>query len=271
MSDDIHEVFAVSYGAHERKRSENYILGDPHDTIDPLTYYVWAIKGPHGTFVIDTGFDEKAAQQRKRRITKPVGEGLKAIGIEADKVDHVIVTHMHWDHAGNYELFPHARYHLQDTEMSYATGRCMCHHTLRTPFSQDDVIALVRKVFADRVTFHDGAEEIAPGITVHKIGGHSKGLQCVRVKTKRGYVVLSSDATHLYEHLDSGRVFPITYNIGDVLDGYQTLKRLASSRDHVIPGHDPLVTKFYPAAATGLDNWVVRLDVDPATNRPVSR
>ena len=78
--------------------------------------------------------------------------------------------------------------------------------------------------------FHDGTEEIAPGITVHLIGGHSKGLQCVRVKTRRGHVVLASDATHLYAHMEQGRVFPITYNLGEVLEGYGTLKKLASSQ-----------------------------------------
>jgi len=55
MSDDIHEVYAVCYGAHARKRSENYIFGDPHDEMTSIAYYVWVIKGPHGTFVCDTG------------------------------------------------------------------------------------------------------------------------------------------------------------------------------------------------------------------------
>ena len=102
-----------------------------------------------------------------------------------------------------------------------------------------------------------------PGITVHKIGGHSKGLQCVRVKTRRGYVVLASDATHLYSHVNEGRVFPVTFNVGDVLEGYTTIKKLADSVDHVIPGHDPQVLERYPAAAPGLEQLVVRLDVDP--------
>jgi glyoxylase-like metal-dependent hydrolase (beta-lactamase superfamily II) len=75
---------------------------------------------------------------------------------------------------------------------------------------------MVRKVFDGRVAFHDGADEIAPGITVHKSGGHSKGLQSIRVKTRRGYVMLASDATHLYAHIEDGRVFPTTYNIGEV-------------------------------------------------------
>jgi len=101
MSDDIHEVFAVRYASHARMRSENYIFGDPHDEMTSIAYYVWAIKGPHGTFVCDTGFDETAAKERGRKIIKPVDQGLKALGIEPDHVDHVIATHMHWDHAGN--------------------------------------------------------------------------------------------------------------------------------------------------------------------------
>lgn len=263
MSDDIHEVYAVCYASHSRKRSENYIFGDPHDEMTSIAYYVWVIKGPHGTFICDTGFDEVAAKERARTITHPVSEGLQALGVTPDKVDHVVATHMHWDHAGNYDLFPSARYHVQDTEMAYATGRCMCHQMLRIPFSESDVHAMVRKVFAYRVEFHDGTEELAPGITVHKIGGHSKGLQCVRVKTRRGYVVVASDGCHLYSHIDEGRVFPITYSVGDTLEGYKTLLRLGSSRHHVVPGHDPDVLKLYPAAKSGLENWVVRLDADP--------
>jgi glyoxylase-like metal-dependent hydrolase (beta-lactamase superfamily II) len=263
MSDDIHEVYAVSYATHERRRSENYIFGDPHDELTHIAYYVWVIKGPHGTFVVDTGFDDVAAKERSRKITKPVGDGLRALGVDPAKVENVIATHMHWDHAGNYDLFPAARYHIQDTEMAYATGRCMCHKTLRIPFSESDVHAMVSKVFAYRCEFHDGSDELAPGITVHKIGGHSKGLQCVRVKTKRGYVVVASDCCHLYSHIDEGRVFPITYSVGDTLEGYKTLLKLASSRQHMVPGHDPEVLKIYPAARPGLENWIVRLDEAP--------
>ncbi len=125
------------------------------------------------------------------------------------------------------------------------------------------MVAMVRKVFAGRVRFHDGVSQVAPGITVHKIGGHSKGLQCIVVKTKRGPVVLASDTAHLYAHLESGRVFPITYNVGEVLDGYDTMKRLAGSMQRIVPGHDPLVLDRYPAARAGLEGWVARLDVDP--------
>jgi glyoxylase-like metal-dependent hydrolase (beta-lactamase superfamily II) len=263
MTDDVHEVYAVRYAHHDRQASENFIGGDPHDILQPLAYYVWAIAGPHGTFVVDTGFDRAMADKRGRIIVKPIDEGLAAIGIKADAVEDVIVTHLHYDHCGNHDLFPRARYHLQDEEMAYATGRYMRHAHMRVPFETDDVVAMVRKVFADRVVFHDGADEIAPGITVHRIGGHSKGLQCLRVKTRRGHVVLAADASHLYSHINEGRVFPVTFNVGDVLEGYRTIKRLADSIDHIVPGHDPLVAKIYPAAASGLEGLVVRLDVAP--------
>ena len=260
---DVHEIYAIKYGHHDRRAAENYIGGDPHDVLQPLDFFVWAVVGPHGIFVVDTGFDETMAVKRQRQIVKPVAEGLKAIGIAPDTVKDVIVSHLHYDHTGNYDLFPNARYHLQDIEMGYATGRSMCHAHARLPFEVDDVVAMVRKLFAGRVSFHDGADEIAPGITVHRIGGHSKGLQCIRVMTRRGPVVLASDCTHLYAHIEQGRVFPITYHVGEVLDGYATLKRLAGSMAHIVPGHDPLVLERYPAAKPGLEGWVARLDVDP--------
>jgi hypothetical protein len=63
--------------------------------------------------------------------------------------------------------------------------------------------------------------------------------------------------------VEQGRVFPIAYNIAEVLEGYQTLKRLAGAMERIVPGHDPLVLKRYPAAKQGLKDWVVRLDVEP--------
>ena len=261
MTEDIHDVFAIRYAHHDRRSPENFLHGDPHDVLQPLAYFVWAIVGPSGTFVVDTGFDRAMADTRGRRLLNPVGEGLKTIGIDPDTVSDVIVTHLHYDHCGNHDLFPRARYHLQDVEMAYSTGRCMCHPEIRIPFEVDDVVAMVRKVFDGRVVFHDGTDRIAPGITVHHIGGHSKGLQCVRVKTRRGHVVLASDASHLYAHFTEGRVFPITYSVAETLEGYTTLRKLADSLDHIVPGHDPQVLDRYPPGAPGLEQWIVRLDV----------
>jgi glyoxylase-like metal-dependent hydrolase (beta-lactamase superfamily II) len=258
-----YEIYAVKYGHHERRAAENFIGGDPHDGPMPLDYFVWAVVGNGRTFVVDTGFDRKVAEKRQRNVLRTPAEGLKTIGIDADKVEDVVITHMHYDHAGSHELFPAARYHIQEKEMAYCTGKCMCHGALRHPFEAEDVSAMIRRLFDGRVRFHDGTEELAPGLTVHHVGGHTMGLQILRVRTRRGWVVLASDATHFYANLEQGRPFPIVYNVADMLDGHQTIKRLADSPHHIIPGHDPLVLQRYPAPKPGLEGIVARLDADP--------
>ena len=263
MTTPLYEVYAIKYAEVGRKAHGNFIDGDPHDNSDmPLDYYVWAIVGHGRTIIVDTGFDAAMGKKRGRTIVHPVEEGLEAIGVRHQDVPDVIITHMHYDHCGNPDLFPNARFHVQDAEMEYVTGRCMCHHQINHAFEADDVARMVHRVFAGRVQFHEGTDEIAPGVTVHRLGGHTKGLQCVRVATQRGHVVLASDATHFYAHMKTGRAFPVLYHLGELLEGYETLRRLAGFSDaHVIPGHDPLVIERYEAPTSALAGWIARVDV----------
>ncbi len=264
MSSPQYEILAIRYAHNPRIALQQFTDVDPHDTGEmPLDYFVWVIRGEGRTVLVDTGFTEKVAASRGREITNPVAAGLQRISVNPADVRDVIITHMHYDHAGNTALFNNARFHLQDAEMEYVTGRAMCHHQIRCVFEPDDIARMVYRLFQGHVQFHDGVDEIAPGITVHRIGGHTKGLQVVRVPTQRGWVVLASDASHLYAHMEQRRAFPILYNLQELLDGYDTLLALASSPQHIIPGHDPQVLTRYPAAAPGTEGWIVRLDREP--------
>jgi glyoxylase-like metal-dependent hydrolase (beta-lactamase superfamily II) len=271
MSDDTYEAFAVAYARVDRGAAENFIGGDPHNGPMPLNYYVWVIRNAARTIVIDTGFDQRGAALRKRTIVHRVREGLEAIGVDPAAVQDVVITHMHYDHAGNDGLFPDASFHLQDKEMEYATGRCMCHHGLNHPYEVEDVVTMVRRVYAGGVCFHNGDGELFPGITLHHMGGHSRGLQAVRVKTARGYVMIASDVAHLYAHLQQRRVFPVIDSMAAVLEGYDKVERLASSTAHVVPGHDPLVASLYPAFSPATQDWIVRLDQPPLPFPQTSR
>ena len=111
--------------------------------------------------------------------------------------------------------------------------------------------------------FYDGDAKLAPGLSIHLVGGHTMGLQVVRVLTKLGWMVLASDATHYYENMEAGRPFPIVYNVGDMVAAYDRMRQLADSPRYIIPGHDPLVFDRYPAAAPGLEGIAIRLDVEP--------
>lgn len=262
MPSDTYDVFAVKYAHFEKRSPENFIGGDSHDVPMPLDYFVWVVRNEAHTFVLDTGFSAETGNRRNRTIIRSPGEGLQMLGIEPGDVREVVLSHMHYDHAGNLDLFENARYHIQDKEMAFCTGRCMCQQVLQAPFELGDVTGMVRRVFEGRACFHDGVSELAPGVTLHHVGGHSSGLQVMRVKTRRGYVVLASDATHFYANFLEGRPFPIVVSVPDTLEGYKTIQALATSVDHVIPGHDPLVMSRYPAEP-GLEGIVARLDADP--------
>ena len=63
--------------------------------------------------------------------------------------------------------------------------------------------------------------------------------------------------------MQAHRFYPIAFNLGEMSDGYETLKKLASSPEHIVPGHDPLVMERYPAVNPQLEGIAVRLDVAP--------
>jgi glyoxylase-like metal-dependent hydrolase (beta-lactamase superfamily II) len=262
VTTETYEILAIKYGEFAgRRRADSFIMADDHDAPHPIAYYVWLVRNANRAVLVDCGFEEKEAAKRGRRITHTPARALEMLGTAASRIDHLVVSHLHYDHSGTLCDFPGARFHIQAAEMAYATGPCMCHQHLRFPFTGEHVCEMVRNVYSGRVTFHDGDGEVAPGITVHRIGGHSRGLQCVRVMTATGPVVLASDSSHFYENFEMGKVFPITVDIADVLKGYDRLKALAASPRHIVPGHDPLVLQRYPALNSQSAGIAHRLDV----------
>ncbi len=258
-----YEVFAIKYAERDARRPEHFIGGDPHDGPMPMDYFIWLIRNDERVIVVDTGFNAAMAARRKRTLVREPREGLALLGVRATDVREVVITHLHYDHVGTFFDFPNAQFHLQDEEMEFVTGRHMRQPFFRHPYEVEEVVGMVRLVFGERVIFHRGEAEIAPGVSVHHIGGHTQGLQSVRVHTQRGWVVLASDASHYYEHMEQGRCFPLVFDVAEMLAGYDTLRRLAASPQHIIPGHDPLVMKRYPPVSKELAGIAVRLDVDP--------
>lgn len=258
-----YEIYAIKYGERVGTRGATFMGGDPHDAPLAMDYFVWALKSRERTFVVDVGFGREEGEKRGRTFLRCPTEGLALIGIDADAVEDVIISHMHYDHAGNLALFPNARFHIQDNELAYVTGRAMTHPRLRHSFRLDDVLEMVSMVYGDRVIFHDGDQEIAPGVVAHAIPGHSRGLQSLTVNTARGTVVVASDAAHYYESFEKELVFSTHEDIFKMLEGYRLLRRLAPDDNHIIPGHDPMVLERYPPPRPDLEGIVARLDVAP--------
>ena len=259
-----YEVFAIRYATREARRSDHFIGGDPHDGPMPMDYFLWLIRSPDRVVVVDSGFTAETAARRKRTFLRDPIDALKLLEVDADQVRDVVLTHLHYDHVGNFHRFPNAEFHLQEPDLHYAVGRHMRFPYLRHSFEVEDVVGIVRLNYGGRVRLYNGPVDLAPGITLHPAPGHSAGLQFVRVHTDRGWVVLASDVSHFYENIDQGRPFPVCVNIAETLESYELVRAAAPSPAHIVPGHDPLVMQLYPAVSPALEGIAVRLDRAPS-------
>ncbi len=241
-----YEVYALRFARMERSVHDNFIHRDEHDGPMPLDFFVWLLRAGDDVVLVDTGFGARSATARQRTLMHCPISALAYLGVKPESVRDVIITHLHWDHAGNLDKLPNARFHIQDEEVEYATGRCMCEPYLRRAFEVEDVCDLVRRVYEERVCFHRGSNSLRAGLELIHIGGHTKGLQAVRVHTARGWVVLASDAAHYYANMERRNPFVVVWNVADMLAGHAELLRQAASPEHVVPGHDPLVLERYP-------------------------
>jgi glyoxylase-like metal-dependent hydrolase (beta-lactamase superfamily II) len=219
---------------------------------------------PGHVCLIDTGFGSEVARKRGRTLLRDPIESLLLLGIDADQVQDAVLTHFHYDHAGNFSRLRDARFHVQESEMQFATGRYMAHPAFSAAYEVEDVADLVRHAFSGRVTFHSGDSAISDGITLHHVGGHTMGQQFVRVFTRRGWVIVASDASHFYSGYMSCRPLRLVFNVGDMVRGYERIRALAESDDHVIPGHDTSVMSRYAPPSPELEGIAVRLDEAPS-------
>jgi hypothetical protein len=118
------------------------------------------------------------------------------------------------------------------------------------------------------VMFYNGDAVLAPGLTVHAVGGHSAGLQFVRVKTSQGFVAPPSDVSHFYQKMASSWPFTGAFHMGEMLEDFDRLLDLAHDESHIVSDHDPLVVKLYSAPSPELKGVAVRLDVPPSGVAP---
>ena len=244
--EQVYEIYALRYATVEREPGDVFLSRDPHDAPTRMDYFVWVIKGGGRNILVDTGFALPAAKARGRQLLIPVESMLTAMGVAPEAITEVVITHLHYDHAGNLDLFPNAEFHLHEREMSFATGRFMCHSPQNAAYDVEDICCMLHRVYAGRVKFHDHDVSIARGITLHRLGGHTDGLMAVRIMTKRGAVVLASDTMHYYANKERCDPFSIVFSVGDALEAFSRLRELAESEDHIIPGHDPRVCELYP-------------------------
>lgn len=249
-----YEILAVHYTERQARRCEVF-YGDFDQSPVTLAYFIWVIRGRGRTVLVDLGFTEEVARKRGRQLQRTIPECLRQVGLSPADIRDVIITHFHFDHVGTYRLFPNATFWVQEAEMSFFTGPLAHCYPFNVLAEAADVAGLVELNFAGRVRFIDGDRELWPGISVHRVGGHSPGLQVVRVETDRGRAVIASDAAHFYRNLEARLPFYLLHSVADAHRAFDRVLELADSPELILPGHDPAVLERFEKVGDG----VVRL------------
>lgn len=213
--------------------------------------------------LVDTGFRD-GASMTGRRFENFVrsDELLRRFGFDPAAITTLVLTHMHFDHAGNLPGFPNARIYLQRAEYEgwqealarYGAGAATKDHWVYSSLNLEDFAALERAMAEGRVELLDGDAELAPGVHCRLARDtHTFGSQWLEVATARGPFVLAGDCCYTFQNLE--RMWPPGYLQGDawkMLRAFERMKQVAGEDlARLIPGHDIELFARFPSGNRG--------------------
>jgi glyoxylase-like metal-dependent hydrolase (beta-lactamase superfamily II) len=249
-----YEVYALRYATIPNFPVSGLVAGaDPSRHMD-IAMMVWLVEGNGRHILVDAGFyrDQFMKQWKPADYVRP-SELISRVGLKAEDITDLIVTHLHWDHADGVDLFPKARTWIQKDELEYYAGSAWQSRGTHGGIDPDDVLALVKLNTQGRVGLVNGdAQEILPGITCYTGGKHTYASQFVSVNTASGIVVLASDNMYLYENLDKHVPIAQTLDAASNLRAQDRMKQLAADPRLIVPGHDPAVMSRFPNPQPGV-------------------
>ncbi|MBI4083290.1 MAG: N-acyl homoserine lactonase family protein [Candidatus Lambdaproteobacteria bacterium] len=238
-----YKIYVLYYSKRASDLSQ-YMEGDTTKAPMEAAYYMWVVTNGEHTVAVDLGFKEDVGHRRDRPWIAPPGALYDAIKIDPKSVLHVVVTHMHWDHCGNYDMFPNARIYVQERELAFWTGANL--QQWKASVEEADLVALLRLHFKGRLGLTTGIQEIVPGVKVHHVGGHTRGIQVVQAETAHGAAVVASDAVKLYRNLKENVPSPKGHDVPEMLQGYKLIRGMLAKEELLLPGHDATVMKRLP-------------------------
>jgi glyoxylase-like metal-dependent hydrolase (beta-lactamase superfamily II) len=250
----MYEVYALKYAERDTTACQFFYREASHAPLT-LHYFVWLITGGPHPIVVDTGFPEDEARRRGMRNYVTPAAMLERAGVRAADVPLALITHLHYDHWAGHAFFPGAEFWIQRDEVQFWTGPFGRSPAFRQSANVEALARLVPLTYGGRVRIVEGEREVMPGIIVHRVGGHTAGLQIVTVRTLRGTVVLTSDASHFYRNVETRQPVQIITSLPEMLAAFETIDALAGSERLVVAGHDPEVADRF----TRMEDGIIRV------------
>jgi glyoxylase-like metal-dependent hydrolase (beta-lactamase superfamily II) len=243
MSEARYVVSIIRHGTRSTTKDDVYLnynlYGEPDVAIE-MDYFAWLIRNETTTVVVDTGYSRHGGESRNRTFLLDLPQTYAKLGVDPESAPPVVITHAHYDHTGNLDHFPKSDIYLAEDELAFWNGamghRVQFHHSIE----EEDLAGIRAAEGEGRLKLFRGELELAPGIQLIQLGGHTPGQTVVKVATSEGTVLLASDAVHFYEEWEEDR--PFTY-MADLVDSYEAFDRITEMVDsgevrHVVSGHD---------------------------------
>ena len=251
---NIYEIFALKYAGPLESPAMMLKWMRDFDKTAERGYYIWCIKcaGDNSgqTVVVDAGITPgKAAERSVTGYVSPA-EMLSRLAVEAAAVKHVILTHLHWDHANGVSLFPNATFYVQEREYRFWLEDPLAKRPPLRHVGDEGCEQLLKSLEgSSRLVLLDGDVELMPGIRCIFAPGHTVGLQAVEVKTAQGTAIIGSDCAHLFDNYTEDWPSSIITDMLAWLKTYDKVRSLVSDVNLLFPGHDLLMSANYPEVA----------------------
>jgi len=206
------------------------------------------VRTPGSLGLIDTGYGDKAAPRFRERhemaAGSPLLQSLEAASVRPEEIDWVILTHLHFDHAGGCTrrdsdgrlrpTFPNAKHYVQRVEWDDATSD---RPELAGNYFPDDIVPVAE---AGLVELIDDETDVVPGVATRRTNGHTRGHQIVTLTSGGETAVYLGDLCPLVPHLRtfwsmSYDQFPLTVRTSKPV----LLAEIADRRQIAVFGHDP--------------------------------
>lgn len=220
---------------------------------DPV--HCWLVQGDGRNILVDSGMAEIAMITKRLKVNGSGGghpalvSALRAQGLEPDDISHVVLTHLHFDHADNLDLFPNACVVVQRAELMAAIDPVPSQRIYYWQASVDNLLARKRP---SQLMLVEGDHDLFPGIRLLSVPSHTEGMQVVVVETEKGRAALVSDLGDHYRYWfpadPRATERPQRSLAGAFLTGnirseservwQKAMARVLANSDIVVPAHD---------------------------------
>ncbi len=206
--------------------------------------------------LVDTGFreaqrcmDVQHLGPHRSRPEWTLAAQLLPHGLTPDQVQTVLITHLHYDHVGQLELLPNARFVMQRTELQAAAAPIISKDLDfgggALFYDRRDIAAIVDSLWP-RVELLEGDEEIVPGVRCILFANtHTPGSQVVYVQTRAGVAAILGDLGRNVEMNIKQEIMPGLYY--DLEATRRAMRRIHREVDFPLPSHDPDIPARYAA------------------------